>query len=40
MKRYHKNVYIPEADKNIITIYANTADDDHVTLNKNLYVKN
>jgi hypothetical protein len=27
-------------DKNIITIYANTADDDHVTLNKNLYVKN
>jgi len=27
-------------DKNIITIYANTADDDHITLNKNLYTQN
>jgi hypothetical protein len=25
--------------KNIITIYTNTSDDDHVTLDKNLYVK-
>jgi len=25
--------------KNIITIYTNTADDDHITLNKNLYTQ-
>lgn len=25
--------------KNIITIYLNTAEDNHITLNKNLYVK-
>lgn len=26
--------------KNIVTIYLNTADDNHITLNKNLYVRN
>ena len=32
-------ILILSDEKNIVTIYTNEADDDHITLNKNLYVQ-
>ena len=40
--KYTKNIdiiLVVAENKKIVTIYMNTADDEHITLNENLYVK-